>query len=177
VSFEPKVQDLYVADVPTRTPCAGAAKIGKPVPVGPGQTHVISDIPGFCPDFELDPPKPGDSGTYAVRPPDKKAKPLLAALERVKKFDIGKMKLDIFKADQTRRMLAQGTLWMVDSHIDDVKGNEVTEQKLTDRLFTTFEKSAGESLKKMPPKKRAAAEKLVKNDIKEIVKGISFVSK
>ncbi|MDP6359328.1 MAG: hypothetical protein QF473_29685 [Planctomycetota bacterium] len=176
-SSEPAVQDLYVADVPTRTPQAGAAKIGKSVSVDPGQTLVINDIPGFCPDFELAPPKPGAGGTYAVRPPDKKAKPLLAALERVRKFDIGKLKLDVFKADQTRRMLAQGALWMVDSRADDVKGNEVTGQKLTDRFWTKFEQSAAESLKKMPPKQRDAAKKLVKNDIKEIVKGISFVSK
>jgi len=174
-SSDPAVQDLYAADVPTPEPQTGAASIGKPISIDPGHTYVISDIPGFCPDFELDPPKPGADGTFTVLPPDKKAKPLLAALRRVKKFDVGKLKLEVFGADQTRRMLAQGTMWMVDSRADDVKENEVTEQKLTARFWTTFEQSAADSLKKMPPKKRDAAKKLVKNDIAEIVKGITGV--
>ena len=171
------VQDLYVADVPTRTPCGGAKQIGKPVTVGPEETIVIDDVPGFCPDFELDPPGEGAVDVYAVRPPDEKADVLLAAIEAVKEFDVDTLALEVFEEDQTRQMLAQGALWLVESRYDDVPGNEVTEQKLADRFWTTFETSAGDSLAQMPADERAQAKELVKNDIKSIVNGISFVSK
>ncbi|NOZ22523.1 MAG: hypothetical protein GXP25_15685 [Planctomycetes bacterium] len=176
-SSDAGVQDLYVADVPSRTPCAGATEIGKPIIIGAGETHVINDIPGFCPDFELKPPAKGASDAYTTRQPDEKAATLLATIEAVKKFDMGTLKLQVFEKDQTREMLAQGALWMVDSRVDEVKGNEVSNENLGDRYWDKFRESAADALAKMSPKQREEAEDLVKEDIKKIVAATSFVSK
>jgi hypothetical protein len=171
------VQDLYVADVPTETPCAGADDIGKPVTIQPEGYHIIRDVPGFCPDFEKEPPGKDDTSVYACRQPDEKSKVLLETIASVKKLDVGALKLDVFGKDKARAMVAQGSLWMVDSEIDDEKDNEVTDEDLAGKFYDTFATAAKGSLEKMSPENRKQAEKLVRDDIRKIVQATSFVAK
>ena len=109
--------------------------------------------------------------------PDDKAEDLLAVVDLAKDFDVGSLKLDVFEDDQAREMLAQGGFWMCDSEIDEVDGNEVTEDALAGRYWDAFEASAGPKLASMAPDKRAQAEALVKDDIKDIVSAASLVAK
>jgi len=176
-SSDPSVQDLYVADVPTESPCSGAKDIGRPITVQPDGYYIVRDVPGFCPDFEKEPPQTDDTSVYACKQPDKKSKVLLDTIAAVKKLDVGSLKLDVFGRDKARAMVAQGSLWMVDSEIDSEKGNEVSKEDLSDRFYSTFAISAKASLDKMSAKDRKQAEKLVKDDIKEIVGATSFVAK
>lgn len=176
-SADPAVQDLYVADVPTETPYAGAKDIDRPITIKPGGTYVAKDLPGFCPDFEKKPPQTGDTEIYACQQPDEKSKVLLDTIEAVKKLDVGSLKLQVFEDDKTRAMVAQGSLWMVDSRIDEVKDNEVSADDLSSRFYETFVTSAKEALDKMSPDDRKKAEQLVKDDIKTIVGATSFVAK
>jgi hypothetical protein len=176
-SSEPGVQDLYIANVPSETPCSGADEIGRPISIDPGETHVIANVPGFCPDFELKPPDEGVTDIYTARPPDEKAKTLLATIEAVKQFDTGSVKLEVFEEKKARQMMCQGACWLADSQIDEVKGNEVSGEQLADRFWGVFATSAGEKLAKMTPGSRKKAEDLVKKDIKEIVAATSFVAK
>lgn len=176
-SSDGAVQDLYVADVPTETPCAGADDIGKPITIQPEAYRIIQDVPGFCPDFEKEPPGKDDTSVYACRQPDEKSKVLLDTIESVKKLDVGALKLDVFGKDKARAMVAQGSLWMVDSEIDEEKGNEVAGEDLSDKFYETFASAAKGSLDRMSPDNRKQAEKLVKDDIKKIVQATSFVAK
>ena len=171
------VQDLYVADVPTETPCSGAKDVGKPITIDRDSTHVIKDVPGFCPDFEKNPPQKGDEDVYTCKQPDEKSEVLLNAIELVKKLDVGSLKLDVFGKDKAEAMVAQGSLWVVDSKIDDVKGNEIDGDDLSSRFFGTFATAAKDALDGMSPETREKAEKLVKDDIKKIVDATSFVTK
>jgi hypothetical protein len=176
-SSDPAVQDLYVADVPSESPCEGAKDIGQPVTIQPDTAHVIRSLPGFCPDFEKAPPKQDDTGVYACRPPDEKSDVLLDTIAMAKAVDVGAMKLDVFAEDKSRAMVTQGALWMVDSQIDETQGNEVADTHLSDRFFETFTTSAKEALEKMSPENREKAEQLVKDDIKKIVQATAFVAK
>jgi hypothetical protein len=176
-SSDPAVQDLYVADVPTETPCSGAKEIGKPITIEPGATHVIKDTPGFCPDFEKKPPTKGDATVYACKQPDEKSKVLLDTIACANKLDVGSLKLEVFEEDKAREMVTQGSLWMVDSEVDETKGNEVCSDDLSSKFFETFAASAKESLDKMSSDDREEAEKLVKDDIKKIVAATSFIAK
>ncbi|MBT3200034.1 MAG: hypothetical protein HN350_08955 [Phycisphaerales bacterium] len=178
-SDTPQVQDLYVADVPTETPCGGAKDIDKPITIAPNASYVIKDVPGFCPDGEKDPPKPETEGqsVYTACKPDEKASTLLDAIAAVKKMDVGKMKLDVFKEDKARAMVCQGTLWQVDSKIDAEPDNDFTSEKLNARFFEAFTASAKEALEKMPETKREKVETVVKDDIKKIVAAADFITK
>ena len=147
------------------------------ITVAPGGTHVIKDLPGFCPDFEKDPPQKDDEGVYACKQPDEKAKVLLDTIALAKKLDVGSLKLKVFGKDKARSMVAQGALWMVDSKVDDTKGNEVAAKDLSDKFFGSFAESAKASLEKMPPASRKKAEKLVQDDIRKIVAATSFIAK
>ena len=102
---------------------------------------------------------------------------LLDTIESVKRLDVGDMKLQVFEKEKAREMITQGALWMVDSRVDEVEGNEVSEKALTDRYWSAFEVSAKETLDKMPSEKRKEAEKLVRDDLKIIVQATSFVLK
>jgi len=174
---DPAVQDLYVADVPTETPCSGAKEIGKPITVEPGGAHVVEHASGFCPDFEKNPPKQGDEDVYACKQPDEKSKTLLETIECAKKLDVGTLKLEVFAEKKATAMVTQGSLWAVDSEIDEEKGNEVSAEDLASRFFSSFAGSAKESLDEMSPENRKEAEKLVKDDIRKIVEATSFVAK
>jgi hypothetical protein len=178
-SDNPKVQDLYVADVPTEKPCAGAKEIGTPITIAPNASYAIKDIPGFCPDGEKAPPAAETNGqsVYTACKPDEKADTLLEAVAAVKKMDVGNLKLDVFKEDKARAMIAQGALWQVDSKIDEEPDNDFTSATLKTRFFEAFTASAKESLEKMPAKKRETVESVVKDDIKKIVAAADFVTK
>ncbi len=176
-SGDPAVQDLYVADVPTETVCDGAKEIGKPITIEPDGMYVIKELPGFCPDFEKDPPETDNEGIYACKQPDEKAEALLDTVKLVKELDVGTMKLEVFEEDKARAMVAQGSLWMVDSEIDETKGNEVSAKDLSEKFFGSFAESAKDKLEAMTPEKREQVEELVKDDIKKIVEATSFVAK
>ncbi len=176
-SADPAVQDLYVADVPTETPCSGAKDIGRPITVKPDATYAINDVPGFCPDHEKKPPTQGDTSIYASKQPDEKSKVLLDTIESAKKLDVGSMKLEVFEEDKAREMVTQGSLWMVDSRIDAEEDNELTSEELSSKFYGTFAASAKESLDKMSSEDRKKAEDLVKDDIKKIVAATAFVAK
>jgi len=176
-SNDPATQDLYVARVPTESPCAGAEAVGQPVSIKPGRAHVIKSVPGFCPDFELASPSKGDSGVYAARQPDKKSETLLATILLVEKVDVGEMKLEVFGSVKTRAMLAQGALWMVDSKSDAVEGNDVTKKALEGKFITAFKTAAKGALAKMDENQKKKAVQLVEADVKDIVAKIAFVSK
>ena len=176
-SFFEAVQDLYLAVVAMEKPCEGAKYIGKPFTIQPGQTVVVEHLPGFCPDFEKDPPKKNDTAVYACRQPDKKSKALLDTIAAAKTVDVGKLKLEVFGEKKARAMITQGALWAVDSHVDDEQGNEVSNTDLTDRFYGAFTRSAKAALDKMPPENRKQAEKLVKDDIKKMVGVTDFLAK
>jgi len=176
-SSDPAVQDLYMADVPTETPCAGAKDIGKSVNIPPGGWHVTQHVPGFCPDYEKNPPTKGDENVLTCKEPDEKSKVLLETIACAKKLDVGSLKLDVFEEDKAREMVTQGSLWMVDSEVDEVEGNEVTDAALSSRFYQTFAESAKESLGKMSAEDRKKAEDLVKDDIRAIVAATSFIAK
>lgn len=178
-SDDPKIQDLYVADVPTEKPCAGAGQIGKPITISPYAALAIKDIPGFCPDGEKDAPAAETEGqsVYTACKPDDKSGPLLEAIAAVKKMDVGALKLDVFGEKKARAMICQGALWRIDSRIDEAPDNEFTSEKLKARFFEAFSTSAKAALDKMPPKKREQAETVVKDDIKKLVAAADFVTK
>ena len=176
-SNDPKVQDLYVARVPTESPCAGAGDVGKPISIKPGAAYVIKEIPGFCPDFELAAPGKGQSEIYAAKKPDKKSQTLLKAIELAREVDVGEMKLDVFGEKKTAAMITQGTLWIVDSKADEVENNDVTKKDLADKFLAAFKLSAKDALAKMRQEQKEQAVKLVQADLKDIVAKISFVSK
>jgi len=176
-SSDPAVQDLYVADIPTESPCSGAEDIHTPITIPAGGTYVISHVPGVCPDAELSPPEAGATDIYTARPPDDKADVVLAAIDAAKKFDVGTMKLQVFEEDKAREMLCQGAVWSADSEVDDVDGNEVTEDGLADRFFDAFVRSAGPSLDAMTPEERQEAEDLVRDETRSIVAAACFIGK
>jgi hypothetical protein len=178
-SDDPKVQDLYVADVPTETPCAGAKDVGKPIKIAPNAVYAIKDIPGFCPDGEKDPPAAETEGqsVYTACKPDDKAATLLETIAAVKKMDVGNLKLSVFKDDKARAMISQGALWQVDSRIDEEPDNDFTGEKLKTRFFEAFTASAKDTLDKMPAKKRETVNSVVKDDIKKIVAAADFITK
>ncbi len=176
-SGDPTIQDLYVADVPTETPCSGAAELGQPITLAPGESHTISQVPGFCPDFELAPPAEGESDNYTCRPPDEKGEQLLSVVEAAGNLDIGEAGLDVFGEQKVREMVTQGACWMADSKIDEEPDNDVTSEQLTDRFWDTFTTAADEQLTTMPAEQRDEAEDMVRRDIKKIVAMTSFVAK
>ncbi|MDP7290369.1 MAG: hypothetical protein QGH94_20470, partial [Phycisphaerae bacterium] len=178
-SDDPKVQDLYVANVPTETPCAGAGEIGKPITIPPHIAYAIKDIPGFCPDGEKDPPaaETEEKSVYTACKPDKKSATLLKAIAAVKQMDVGELKLKVFGEKKARAMVCQGALWQVDSRIDEEPDNEFTSEKLKKQFFTAFTTSAKAALDKMPPEKREKVESVVKDDIKKLVAAADFVTK
>lgn len=178
-SDDPKVQDLYVADVPTEEPCAGAKDIDKPITIAPNASYAIKDIPGFCPDGEKDPPAAETDGqsVYTAVKPDEKAGTLLDAIAAVKKMDVGNLKLDVFKEKKARAMIAQGSLWQIDSKIDEEPNNDFTSENLKTRFFEAFKVSAKDSLEKMSTAKRKQVETVVKDDIQKIVAATDFVTK
>ncbi len=176
-SSDPATQDLYIALVPTETPCRGAAYIGKNVTIKAGQSFVMEHMCGFCPDYEKAPPKKDDTTVYTCSQPDKKAATLLATIGLAGTIDASSLKLSVFAPPKAAAMMAQGALWMVDSKIDEVKDNEVSDKDLSDKFYGTFAVSAKASLDKMTPENRQRAETIVKSDISKIVAAISFVSK
>lgn len=178
-SCDPAVQDLYVADVPTETPCDGADEIDKPITIAPNSSYAITDVPGFCPDGEKDPPtaESGGESIYTVSKPDEKSGVLLDTIAAVKKLNVGNLKLDVFEEDKARSMVCQGALWQVDSQVDEEEGNEFTSQAMSTRFFEAFTASAKPALEKMSAKDRTTAETLVKDDIKKIVAAADLISK
>ncbi|MDP7286396.1 MAG: hypothetical protein QGH94_00240 [Phycisphaerae bacterium] len=176
-SNDPKVQDLYVARVPTEQVCQGAEDIGKVIPIKAGKAYVVRDITGFCPDFELASPGKGESGIYVAKKPDKKSETLLATIELARKVDVGEMKLEVFGKKKTEAMITQGALWMVDSKCDSVEQNDVTKKALEDKFLTVFKVSAKGALAKMDERQKKKAVQFVEADVKDIVAKISFVSK
>ncbi len=178
-SDDPKVQDLYVADVPTETPCAGAGEIGKPITIPPHVAYAIKDIPGFCPDGEKDAPEPEteEKSVYTACQPDEKSATLLEAIAAVKQMDIGELKLNVFGEKKARAMVCQGALWRVDSRIDEEPDNEFTSERLNKQFFSAFTTSAKATLDKMPPAKREKVETVVKDDIRKLVAAADFVTK
>jgi hypothetical protein len=176
-SSDPAVQDLYMADVPTQTPCEGAKDIGKSINIPPGGWHVTEQASGFCPDYEKNPPTKGDENVYACKQPDEKSKVLLETIACANKLDVGSMKLGVFEEGKAREMVTQGSLWMVDSRVDETEGNEVSSEALSARFYETFTESAKEALDKMSSEDRKKAEELVKDDVKAIVAATSFIAK
>ena len=176
-SSDAAVQDLYVADVPTETPCSGAEMLDKPTTLGPRETRIYEDVPGFCADLELAVPAEGDCTIYTAREPDDKSRVLLAAIEAAKEFNVGRMKLNAFEEKKARQMLCQGALWMTDSRIDEVEGNEVSTAALQAKYWQTFETAAGAKLEQMTSKQREGVETLVREDIKTIVSATDFIAK
>ena len=176
-SKDPTVQDLYVINVPTETPCSGGEKIGEPITVGPDGSCTIEEVPGVCPDYELDPPTKGDSENYTCMTPDEKGEELVSVVETAKDVDISEMELKVFKPEKAVCMITQGACWMTDSRLDEVPGNEVTEDEIEDRFWGTFVTAAGEKLTSMPPEQKETVEETVQSDIEKIVEGISFVTK
>jgi len=178
-SDDPKIQDLYVADVPTETPCAGAGEIGKPITIPPHVAYAIKDIPGFCPDGEKDPPaaETEEKSVYTACKPDEKSATLLEAIAAVKKMDVGELKLNVFDEKKARAMICQGALWRIDSRIDEEPDNEFTSVKLDSQFFEAFTESAKAALDKMPKEKREKVENVVKDDIKKLVAAADFVTK
>ncbi len=147
-SSDPATQDLHIALVPTETPCEGAKYVGKPITIQPGATFVMADMPGFCPDFEKDPPKKGDAAVYACKQPDEKSKVLLATIALVKKINVASLDLDVFGEDKARQMMCQGALWVVDSRIDDVEANEVSSDSLIALYWQAFQTLAKAKLER-----------------------------
>ena len=176
-SSDPAIQDLYIAPVPTETTCQGARYIGQGVTVKAGETFVMKDLSGFCPDHEKDPPKKDDTAVYACRQPDEKSKELLRTIGLMKTIDVGSLKLEVFEEAKATTMMTQGALWMVDSRIDEVKDNEVSGKDLSDKFYGAFATSAKKAFDKMTPDSRKQAETLVMNDIIKIVAATSFIAK
>jgi len=176
-SSDPITQDLYVANVPTETPCSGAELIGRPVTVGAGESYLMRDLPGYCPDFELAPPDEGVCDIYTPCAPDERGARLLEVIAAVQGFDVGPVKLDLFEEGKAREMMCQGALWTVESAFDDVEGNEVTAEQLAGRYWEAFETSAGAALEAMPSDQRQETEELVRDEIRRIVSATSFVAK
>jgi hypothetical protein len=176
-SSDPATQDLYIALVPVETPCQGAKYVGKSVTVKAGDTFVMKDMPGFCPDYEKDPPRKDDTAVYTCKQPDGKSKVLLVTIGAVRTIDVTSLKLAVFENAKAATMMTQGALWMVDARIDKVKDNEVSDKDLSDRFYGTFAASAKISLDKMAPDARKRAETIVRSDIIKIVAAISFVTK
>jgi len=173
---DPRIQDMYAADVPTETPCSGAKYLGNRIAIAPKAKKVIKEIPGFCADFEFDPPDKGMAGNYTCKKPGGKGKKLLSVIEAVKKLDLSKLELKVFREKKASEMITLASCWMAESRWDGVEGNDVSTAQVIERFMEAFATPGGTNLPKMPSEQQVEAEKLLEEDVAKIVEKAASVS-
>ena len=178
-SDDPNHQDMLVTDVPTRegNECSGAEALDVAITVPPETVVVVKDLPGVCPDYEKDPPTAGDSAHYELQPPNDKSRALVAVVDEVAAIDFTAKPLKGMKPGQAAETACQGAVWMAESRIDEVEGNEVSTEELHGRFFMTYLAAVDPAHRELDDEERDQLDDAVRDDLTTIVNAIDFATK
>ncbi len=177
VTTDGEDQDFVVTNVPTQgDPPAGATALGVALPVPSETIVVVKDAPGICADGEKDPPAAGTPG-YTIEEPNDKSLAVVDVVDTISKIDFSKKPLKGMTPEQAKETACQAAAWQVESQIDEVDGNEISDEELTERFFATYVTATAEARKKMTAKQRKEMDGIVRDDLKTVVNSIDFVTK
>jgi len=170
---------IVVTDVPTygEDPPSGCSSLDKEFPLPSETIVVVKDVPGACTVLAKPPPPAGDVTLCTLEPPDEDSETLVNVVDQVSQIDFTKKPLTGMLPQQAKATACQAAVWKVGSHIDPIKGNEVTNEDLRDHFFNTYLTATATTREKMTPEKREEMDTIVRDDLTTVIESVDFATK